>query len=106
MPTPAERARDDEFWRQKRVDRLNEIKRKENVTELLDWIYYNFREDCEFLENALTDNYIDAKLYKRLDKAITVQKAGFKLMKRALKSYKTAQHRIRDDAGMFAAVAD
>ena len=57
--------------------------------EMAEVIYKNLRHNCmeleELIEYAEKMGGLDAKALKRLDKAVTVMKVGFKIMKKATK---------------------
>lgn len=49
-------------------------------------LYQNLRADCAELEEMIAkDSSFTTQDLKRLDKAVTVMKVGFKIMKKALK---------------------
>lgn len=54
-------------------------------------IYKELRQQCADLERWLESNQgcISEKEFKRLDKAVVVMKAGFKIMKKAIHNHKT-----------------
>jgi hypothetical protein len=64
-------------------------------------LYYDLRSTCAALEIAIenNDNGFSEKDLKRLDKAITVMKVGFKIMKKALAKSKTQNAALNGEEG-------
>lgn len=56
--------------------------------------YDRLRADCESLERLLESNpcNLDEKALKRADKAVTVMKVGFKILKKAIKKQPAASN--------------
>ena len=48
-------------------------------------LYEEIRESCHAMEELIGQNSLPEKTLKRLDKAVTVMKVGFKIIKKALK---------------------
>jgi hypothetical protein len=72
---------------QEEAARLKKIEHEQDVDGIMQYIYQHFRDACATLEETIEchDAELSEKDKKRLDKAITVMKVGFKIMKFILK---------------------
>lgn len=48
--------------------------------------YVNLRRDCEALEEMIASGTLEDEEVKRLDKAVTVMKVGFKMVKKVIRA--------------------
>jgi hypothetical protein len=91
--------------KERQEQKRKEIEHKKDVDGIMNYIYQHFRDACATLEETIErhDAELSEKDKKRLDKAITVMKVGFKIMKFVLRKRKhlSVQYPLTYDSALY-----